>query len=400
MEARRIALTVVSALLVCAAIVVVFSNSTRVSTSNTQLAYNPSKISTGGSHSGGTTLGSNLFHTFTTTMGDGPYPIFSGQDKFDAPTAEAAGWVKVAGGACTPGLGVEWASSGSVSKEQPLSVYFTPAGQLTGLKMTIYGSSGDFTDWWGSSEAFKGPAALGNMVSQGYYIPIDHEPDTWEMSVSFRAADDVCSETTLAADIGDRIIINQHTIAKSIPMTKTEAAEEGWQPGSCMTQMGQHYFYDLETGYDMTFKTGNLLPVTPMYAIPDGKINAIFFSTPACQDDTGPRWDNFPMGCALPAYGMCNNWCNKDCPAAPGSSTPWTSPVKTNNYGTYHVFFNTKAGADDVKCPDEASNYVPSNLLLKAAGSAVGRTCPADTPEAIAAAAHPCSSWNIFRIGC
>ena len=25
-----------------------------------------------------------------------------------------------------------------------------------------------------------------------------------------------------------------------------------------MTQMGQHYFYDLETGYDMTFKTGPL----------------------------------------------------------------------------------------------------------------------------------------------
>ena len=33
---------------------------------------------------------------------------------------------------------------------------------------------------------------------------------------------------------------------------------------------------------------------------------------------------------------------HQDCPAAPGSSTPWTSPVKTNNYGTYHVFFNTK----------------------------------------------------------
>jgi len=379
---RRTILTVVSAVLGTAAIVVIFSsteNSSTFFTSATQLAYNPSKVFTGGSHtSGDDTLGSDLTHTYT--GGGDPYPLFDGDSVAmlqGTSAAKAAGWTGK--GACVPGLGVEWFPvGGASSRENPLSAYLTPAGQLAGVKITIFGSSGAFGD------AFDGPAALGNMVSQGYYIPVSGAANTWEMSVSFRPAADVCSESKLAADIGDRVIINQHTIAKSIPMTKAEAQQEGWQPGSCMTQMGQHHFYDLEKGPEMTFQTGNLLPVTPMYGLPDGKINAIFFSSPACQDDTGKaeNWDVFPGNCALPAWGMCANFCNKDCPASMVDATPWQTPQKTTNYATYHVFFNTAKGANDVKCPDDPTNYKGTSVTGWITKAVMGRTCPADTPEA------------------
>lgn len=216
------------------------------------------------------------------------------------------------------------------------------------------------------------------MVKQGYYIPVTGEANTWEISVSFRSPSDVCSKKSSKLPIGNQLVINQHTINKSIPMTSSQAAQVGMQPGSCMHQMGQHWFYDLESGgAKMTWNPGNLLPIVPMYAEGSkGHINAFFFTTPACQYDSGHNWDNVPVVCSLTAAMMCKNFCQSDCDesawAIARGKSPWKDPT-TYRWGTMHVFFN--GNPDSVKCKNAG------------AMDPMGRTCPANTLVAKAKAA-------------
>jgi len=334
------------------------------------VGYNPPRVFTGGSHAGSaTSLGDELQHTFKNPE----HMPLTAQDALDD------GW-HADHDDCHPDLGV-LLHPPNYGRENPLAAYFTPAGQIAGLKLTIWGSSGSF-----KTDKFKGPAALGNMVKQGYYIPVKGEAHTWEISVSFRSPSEVCSTDESKMPIGNQVVINQHTIKKSIPMTSAEAAKVGFGAGSCMKQMGQHWFYDLQSGGSkMTWNPGNLLPIVPMYAEGSNRINAFFFTTPACQYDSGHNWDNVPVICSLNAGMMCNNFCQSDCPASPAAvltgKTPWKDPA-TYRWGTMHVFFNGHLDSVTCKGGDGMLNRM-------------GRTCPANTPVAKAKAASRRRFWRV-----
>ena len=320
-------------------------------------------IFTGGSYrSGDDTLGSSM----TLTNGNPrAHPITVAE-------AEAQGWTSAETG-CEEDLGVEYLPKGGISKDAPLSVFFTPAGQITGLKMTVYGSDPDF-----GHKPFEGTGAVGEMVDQGYYIPVEGEEKSWELFVSFRSAADVCSEDLLT-DIGDRVVINQHTIAVSVPMTAGDAVKDDmYEPASCMTGMGQHYFNDLVGGSEMTWGTGNVNPIVPMYYPPndpDGKLNAFLFTSPTCQNDEGDVWDNVPIPsyCGLSDSLMCNNWCNSECGTSAWNKNPFHSP-KTDRWATYHVFFSTLEEKSALVCEGKVVGGVIAH--------AAGRTCPDNTPDA------------------
>jgi len=325
-------------------------------------------IFTGGSYRGDDSLGSSM----TLTNGANKvHPITVAE-------AEEQGWMS-AGTGCDENLGVEYVPEGGISHDAPLSVFFTPAGQIAGLKMTVYGSNPDF-----GSYAFQGIGAVGNTVSQGYYIPVEGgDEDSWQLYVSFRSRANVCSDNLLADDIGDRVVINQHTIAVSVPMTAGEAEEDNYQPASCMLGMGQHYFKDLEDGSDMSWKTGNLLPITPMYYPPNdpnGKLNAFLFSSPTCQNDIGEGlWDNVPFGfCGLRFSMMCLNFCNEECSTDTFTFTsPFHSPT-THRWATYHVFFSTPEERSVLYCDEFVDKWWQPG---GAGGWMAGRTCPDNTPN-------------------
>jgi hypothetical protein len=71
-----------------------------------------------------------------------------------------------------------------------------------------------------------------------------------------------------------------------VPLTADEALKIGFQAGSCMAKMGQHWMFDLEAApHEMTWLAGNMMPIVPMYHTlgPNtGKINAFFFGSPVC----------------------------------------------------------------------------------------------------------------------
>eukprot|EP00937_MAST-01D_sp_MAST-1D-sp2_P003184 g3184.t1 len=337
------------------------------------VVHSTAVVYTGGSalSTDGSSLGAHMIHTLPKNV----------KQPLTAAAAEAAGW-KTTNDTCVPSLGIAYAPKGGITRQSPLSAYFTPAGQLCGLKITVYGTGGHF-----GHSAFEGQAALGNMVSQGFYIPVSSAENTFEMSVSFRSPADVCATASLPAAIGDRVVINAHTALKySLPMTAGQAASAGFQAGSCMSGMGQHFFRDLESGSTMSWITGNLMPITPMYypaGDPSGKLNGIFLSSPACQYDNGPAWDNVPVECALTSNLMCENFCNEKCSTGLLSDSPWQKPHKTERYATFHIMFQNQAGWDSVKCPGASDNPFQSGGV---AAVAAGRTCPRNTPSAQAQA--------------
>ena len=113
------------------------------------------------------TLGNSLIHTL---------PI-NAQHPLTAEEAAAQNWT-ASSGRCTPSHGVHFVPPGGVSRQSPLSAYYTPGGQLCGLKIAVWGSAGAF-----GSAAFEGPAAPGNLTAQGFYTSTS-DPEQFDMSVS------------------------------------------------------------------------------------------------------------------------------------------------------------------------------------------------------------------------
>ena len=313
----------------------------------------------------------SLGESIITTLPQGIYQPNQSQDLREhlpvtAQDAEKQGWAKVVDDTCVddtcciPSLGVLYAPKGGVSRDSPVSLYFTPAEQLAGLKMTVFDLEGDAA----AAARAKGEvtsAAQGNLAEQGYYAPVKGMQGAHEMSVSFRGKEDVCSTKVLPKAVGDRVVINQHTIERSIPMKAGDAEANHFSPGSCALGMGQHWHTDLSTGSTMSWITGNTMPVTPMYYPPndpEGKINGIYLHTPVCQYDHGTSWDNFPtaVGCVPAAIG-CHNYCEgPHCtvkakfPPPPSWKSPWHSPT-ANQYASMHIIFQEQEDWDTVTCP-------------------------------------------------
>jgi hypothetical protein len=159
-------------------------------------------------------------------LGDGLWRTFEHQTALplSAASAEEQSWVKVS--ECDNNLGVLFArDDNGPSEKHPLGLRFTSSGLLAGVQTTIYGSNK------------QGPAAPDNLVKLGFWKKTN-ATETWVMDVSFRAPSEMCSSSSSANLIGDRVVINQDTIKYSIPLTVEEAVKNSWTSGSCMSSMG------------------------------------------------------------------------------------------------------------------------------------------------------------------
>lgn len=81
-----------------------------------------------------------------------------------------------------------------------------------------------------------GDSAQKNLIDLGFWKVTKNVTKTWHMDVSFRAPEAICNAKAQNTElIGDRVVINQNTIKHSIPLTSTQAVNENWTRGSCIT---------------------------------------------------------------------------------------------------------------------------------------------------------------------
>ena len=261
-------------------------------------------------------LGSGLWHEYTKFD---PMPT-------NASYAQTVGWYPDAGSSCIAGLGIKYSqTSNGPSKEKPVSLYFTPAGQVSGVGTVAFGK------------------LSGAVVDQGYWqsASVAGEADAWQLDLGFRSPQAACLNTLSKLSLGDRAVINPGSVARALPLVQKGAIAEGYETGSCIPSMGTHSFYDLvgKNG-SMTWKSPNLMPVVPMYdGNADWKLNAIFFTTPIVQQSSAKippaknnQWEpgalNALPSAIAPFPSMCANWCDKNC--------GWKD---TTHWSTMHIYF-------------------------------------------------------------
>jgi len=282
----------------------------------------------------------------TMNIGDGLWRTFNKALNGDAPplplTAEEAssqGWQPVTS-SCDPNLGIQYTqNSNKPEKSTPLSVYYTAGGQVAGVGVNVYESG----------------AAPDNLVSLGFWIPVSGSKNEWMLSVSFRPYEEMCNSSfTSDMVLGDRLVINQGSLNYSLPLTAAEAYCGDWTYGSCMTTMGEHWFYDVSTAPQQSWQAENLLPVVTMYYPPNmnGTISTIFFTTPVKQPGSDYLLYN-PGDWESPALTprlMCENYCDDNC-EWPGVSHWSTMHVYLNSQWSYITCPNGK-GVVGRECPD------------------------------------------------
>ena len=207
-------------------------------------------------------------------------------------------------------------------QSQPLWLYFTPRGQVSGVATLFY------------SHIVMQPQ---NLINLGYIVPYPNGGDgVYYVSVGFRSATDACSNYTFAQPLGDRLVIHPTGVAMSLPLTASDASSQGWVVGSCFGGMGRHWFLDLSSPGSMTWRSDWMLPVVTMYdedsPSPTGNINAIFFASRVVQQSLVPpatnQWEPVP----LPNLLMCKNFCNSSC-----------TFYDTSFYSTLHIYMNNRS---------------------------------------------------------
>lgn len=260
--------------------------------------------------------------------------------------ASAAGWAPL-DGTCQAGLGIIWTMNGTdMTEKRPLWLYFTPAGQVSGVAVLFMNHLNDQSQ---------------NLINLGFIVP--HYPGDYFVAVGFRSGAAACSSSVQALPLGDRLIVNPQGIAHSVPLTAVAAAAEGWVKGSCFAGMGTHWFKDLSSPGSMTWASSQLMPIVTMYdeesENPTGNINAIFFASTVVQQSILPpntnQWEPIP----LPNVLMCKNFCNSSCTFS-----------GTSFYSTLHVYMNERSrvtckGGCTLGCCDGASNQDAESRRLR-----------------------------------
>lgn len=249
----------------------------------------------------------SLSFQFTrTSLGDQLHVTFPDFQQRPTTMAEAQslGWVRLSD-KCEKGLGVPFVpSSKAPSDEEPVTFYFTPGGQLSGVGLTVYGTVPD------------------ELLERGVYTKSGWRE--YYTTVAFRSEEEACSSSQLTELLGDRLIVQPQGINQELPLLESEADDNQWTRGSCIDQMGVHYSYDLDTAPVMSFDEGSFLPIVPMYW--DGKIYAFFLTS---SDWQSKGWWEMKL-----TGGLMNfNFCPKD---------GWSS-----GFSTMHFFLRNY---DDVSC--------------------------------------------------
>lgn len=245
----------------------------------------------------------------------------------DVTTAKKEGWSQMTS-SCNSNLGVLYAQESSgPSEDHPLAAWYTSAGQLAGVQVTVFGK-----------DRSMGNAAPDNLVNLGYWKASNTTEQAWTIDMSFRAPSDMCSGVKSSLVLGDRAVINQDSIKFALPLTADEAVTKKFDAGSCIAGMGQHFMYDVKTAPDTSFVEENLMPVVPMFNPATEKLSGFFFTTPVKQ--SGSRSLSASNDWDIPAVNgklMCYNWCDEAC--------AW----ETSAWSTMHVFVSS--GHASVTCP-------------------------------------------------
>eukprot|EP01059_Diplonema_ambulator_P008382 TRINITY_DN17_c0_g1_i1.p1 TRINITY_DN17_c0_g1~~TRINITY_DN17_c0_g1_i1.p1 ORF type:complete len:294 (+),score=78.89 TRINITY_DN17_c0_g1_i1:48-884(+) len=253
----------------------------------------------------GTDLGDRMMRTYTKYV---DFPT-------TALAAKNAGWVVMNGGSCDPRYGVGFSNGTVVDHHHPTILYFTLAGQVSGITVNVYGA--------------PPPEKLVNMK---YFEKISDK--VYRLGVVFR--ENPCMTSNSTDPIGDRLVLSPGGAAKSLPLTRQDAVNGNWTAGSCFYGMGTHHFYDVSTiGPAMSWQAENLLPVVTMFNN-NGDIQAFFFASWTVEEQifNGDNWEPIPLDNPL----FCKNMCDPACTFA-----------GTNWWSTYHVYFRD---LDLATCPN------------------------------------------------
>jgi len=292
-------------------------------------------------------------------------PVFFHQQPRRSADALSMGYVPTLDGktpyVCTPGLGYPYALNGQPTEGHVITHYFTASGQISGYGLELFG---------------KENAALGGLVTQGYYVK--QSDGRYHLTVGFREGLQICNSSYVFKEpIGTSVIINPQTMALKLPLTAKQAVSEGYYRGACIASMGIHYVKGHITG---KWGIGDMSPVVPMYHPATGRLRTIFLSTPS--SETMPRivphdvngWDP-----ELAGDQMCWNFCEDTCPYN-----------GTGHWHTSHIFFDGAFGNLAVACPATDSCLAmgeagapfsfPGGMGFKCCPSAGTEAAPSSSP--------------------
>jgi len=178
-------------------------------------------------------------------------------------------------------------------------LYFTEGGQLAGFGSRMWGSA---------------PQAL---IDQGYWMPTDTDDESYDLILSTRDPNMICSGDTDNNLLGDRLVING---IMEIPLSMPAAQVAGWVEGNCIPKMGIHHAFDLNFPNSQSWNASSLVPVLPMYSAQTGAVTAVLLAaTDAQRIEPFGDWEG-------PFINMlfCKNWCANTGCTFPGVGL-WTT---------------------------------------------------------------------------
>jgi len=162
--------------------------------------------------------------------------------------AESSGWEPV-DGSCNEFLGVRYTQNSG-----PIFLYFTSGGQIAGVGVVVSDAP---------------PPSL----VPDFWKPVNGS-GSHEVTLSFRQTGMMCSGEQAAEVIGDVLVINPDAANLQIGFDVDEATQLQWTPGHCISKMGTHWAYDIDSHPDISHKVANLVPVMPMYNDQTGNLSA------------------------------------------------------------------------------------------------------------------------------
>eukprot|EP00500_Bicosoecida_sp_ms1_P003013 CAMPEP_0203815026 /NCGR_PEP_ID=MMETSP0115-20131106/7444_1 /ASSEMBLY_ACC=CAM_ASM_000227 /TAXON_ID=33651 /ORGANISM="Bicosoecid sp, Strain ms1" /LENGTH=290 /DNA_ID=CAMNT_0050723915 /DNA_START=16 /DNA_END=888 /DNA_ORIENTATION=- len=228
--------------------------------------------------------------------------------KFDAlplsqSEAEGAGWT--ATGGCIHGRGTPYVQATPTS-HHPLTAYYTAGGQLSAVSLAVFGD------------------VMPALVEGGWFEPRDTESHT--IALGFREPSGVCSGSTYAEPVGDRVVANPGRLGFNIPLTRSDALGRGFFTGGCIGGMGVHHSLDLNSPGRPTWNASSLMPFTPMYDETSGHINAVLFQTSVLQQGIPVVGDyEGPFINSLLAYNYCSDSCADALAKSVGTGHLWNT---------------------------------------------------------------------------
>lgn len=174
-------------------------------------------------------------------------------------------------------------------ESNPLVLYYTSYGQISGLSVAIYGNVSSLA------------------VKRGF---IQANADrTHSVSLRFRSAEPCSVYTNDPAPVGDGVAIG----GVSMPLTSAAASASGFTSGACIGGMGRHYALDMASSPKMSWVGANLFPLVAMYDTTTQKLTAVFIASITRQQSIFPPddddWDVIPITNGL----MCKNFCDPKC---------------------------------------------------------------------------------------